>query len=281
MSSKSEGQFLYVPKDTIRLLEDSKSLCNDNDYLGFYRYVMKSEKVENNRKKEQFKPFQIPCRKDMDIRRKMLQRQRELQALAIEAFENILKFQLDIKDKLMLSVGGTSIYSNLATTVLHPLYGHPYIPSSALKGVIRHCWIHEKFDGNPKKALQDPLFVKCFGKSDEQDESVIESQRGALIFFDGILAGKEYKLVEEVVTPHYSEYYNTKGEKEPTDDQKLNILKIRVLTDSSFIIKIAMSDLFLEEELSEVKRIIKIAFEDYGLGAKTAIGYGLGTVQEI
>ena len=278
MSSKIAGKFLYVPKDTIPLLEE---LCSDNDYLSFHRYVMKSEEVKNNRKGEQFKPFQIPCRKDMDIRKQMLNRQRELQSLAIRAFENVLKFQLDFKDKLMVSVGGNSIYSNLAITVLHPLYGHPYIPSSALKGVVRHCWIHEKFEGNQKKALQDPLFVKCFGKADGQDESVIESQGGVLIFFDGILAEKEYKLVEEVVTPHYSEYYNTKGEKEPTDDQKLNILNIRVLKDSSFIINIAISDLFLEEELFVVKKIIKIAFEDYGLGAKTAVGYGLGTIQNL
>lgn len=264
-----QSKLIYLPMTTSILLKENFWLCADNDYLNFYRYVKTIES-------EDYGPFQMPYHRDITVRKRMLQRHRNKQQNAISIFEDVLEIRVDFIDKLMISVGGISPYSNLASTALHPLYGHPYIPSSAIKGVIRHCWIHEEFAGDEKKALQNALFVQCFGKNDDTEE--LQNQRGELIFFDGILKEDRYDLIEEFATPHYPEYYNNEGAKEPTDDQSPNILKVMTLTNASFSIDIAKTGSYSSEEVKQIQKIITITFEDYGIGAKTAVGYGLGHV---
>lgn len=260
---------ICLPSITSTLLKEKFWLCADNDYLNFYRYT----KMVDNEKHE---PFQNPCYRETTIRKKVLQRHRIKQEKVISIFKDVLEIRVDFSDKLMISIGGTSPYSNLTTTVLHPLYGHPYIPSSALKGAIRNCWIHEEFDGDEKKALQNSLFIRCFGKNDDTEE--ILNQQGELVFFDGILAEDKYQLIKDVITPHYPNYYTNEGDNEPTDDQSPVILKVITLKEPPFKINIAKTGSFSSEEVEQIKRVITKTFEDYGIGAKTAVGYGLGRV---
>lgn len=266
-SSKS----LCLPSDSAKLLEAYPGLCCDNDYLNFYRYI-------ENAEIEKGKPSCNPRYGETILRKNMLDRHREAQRLASDAFEDVLKLQVHFMGRLMVSVGDDSPYSSWASTLLHPLYGHPYVPSTAFKGVIRHCWISELFDGDVEVALQDSFFVKCFGRGSGQGGIVEEGERGGLIFFEGVLTKERYHLVKDVCTPHYPDYYNSEGKKQPTDDQNPKKLDLIVLENSCFETRIGMFDSFSESELDQVKTVVRVAIEEYGVGAKTAVGYGLGNV---
>nr|WP_282599848.1 type III-B CRISPR module RAMP protein Cmr6 [Paenibacillus dendritiformis] len=180
--------------------------------------------------------------------------------------------QYEPADKLLLGIGALSPYSNILLMTLHPVYGIPYIPSSSLKGAVRHCWIQEKHEGNESEALKDALFVKCFGTSAENEDAAA----GQLIFFDAFPA-TSYTIVLDVQTPHFKEYYETKGDKQPTDALSPVPIFIPAVTKTEFTIFIGSAEGRLaEEEISEVRKMVSTTLSEYGLGAKTALGYGLG-----
>ena len=56
--------------------------------------------------------------------------------------------------------------------------------------------------------------------------------------------------------------------------------KFSIIQDASFKIMIGRTSQE-EKELKEIEDIIKLAFERFGIGAKTSIGYGFGKVHEI
>nr|WP_277344935.1 type III-B CRISPR module RAMP protein Cmr6 [Paenibacillus thiaminolyticus] len=180
--------------------------------------------------------------------------------------------QYEPADKLLLGIGALSPYSNILLMTLHPVYGIPYIPSSSLKGAVRHCWIQERHEGNESEALKDALFVKCFGTGAENEAAVA----GQLIFFDAFPA-TSYTIVLDVQTPHFKDYYETKGERQPTDALSPVPIFIPAVTGTEFTIFIGAAEGRLaEQEISEVRKMVSTTLSEYGLGAKTALGYGLG-----
>ncbi|WCF09279.1 type III-B CRISPR module RAMP protein Cmr6 [Paenibacillus thiaminolyticus] len=188
-----------------------------------------------------------------------------------EQFPSKIQLKYEPADKLLLGIGALSPYSNILLMTLHPVYGIPYIPSSSLKGAVRHCWIQEKYEGNESEALKDALFVRCFGTGAENEDAVA----GQLIFFDAFPA-TSYTIVLDVQTPHFKEYYETKGEKQPTDAISPVPIFIPAVTKTKFTIFIGAAKELSEEEESTVCEMVKKTLSEYGLGAKTALGYGLG-----
>ncbi|WP_374016464.1 type III-B CRISPR module RAMP protein Cmr6 [Paenibacillus thiaminolyticus] len=189
-----------------------------------------------------------------------------------EQFPSKIQLKYEPADKLLLGIGALSPYSNILLMTLHPVYGIPYIPSSSLKGAVRHCWIQERHEGNESEALKDALFVKCFGTGAENEDAVA----GQLVFFDAFPA-TSYTIVLDVQTPHFKEYYETKGEKQPTDAISPVPIFIPAVTKTKFSIFIGAAEGRLaEQEISEVRKMVSTTLSEYGLGAKTALGYGLG-----
>jgi len=104
-----------------------------------------------------------------------------------------------------------------------------------------------------------------------------QTQKGCFVFFDAYpLSNDDIKLEEDVMTPHYGQYYNAKegSEKFPTDTQSPNPIKFVTWKGTFlFVIKSICSKANVEL-LDSVKNNLIEALSNYGIGAKTAVGYG-------
>lgn len=256
--------------DTIELLKKPKA--NENNFLTFHRFAKIGDKLNSPR---------FLNHSQYETGGKILQLVQRRQEKISKLYPSTQRVELIYKptDKLLIGIGGLSPYSNHFTTMLHALYGIPYIPASAIKGVVRHCWIHEEFDGSEKEALKNKLFVSCFGIGTDKQKD--EGMKGKLIFFDAFPI-ECYKLVDDVQTPHYQEYYSNKGTKEPTDDQSPIPIEMKAIKNTTFKIMIGVSGSdFSQKDLDNVSKIVKTALREYGIGAKTALGYGLGEIKDL
>ena len=166
--------------------------------------------------------------------------------------------------RLVVGLGGEHVKETSMT--LHHIYGIPYIPGSAVKGVLRHWWLQEnanfvnnKGEIDEKMALKNADFLSVFGS---------QKQRGKVQFLDAYPTEAVHFAID-IMNPHYSGYYN--GKKPPTDDQ--DPAPIMFLT----IEKTTFRFVFLAKEqkyLNHLKNRFQNALEIKGIGAKTAVGYG-------
>ena len=168
-------------------------------------------------------------------------------------------FEFKVLDKLVIGMGGESPYDSLLLMALHPLYGLPYLPATAIKGMLLSYYEQTE---ELEKRERDQLFG-C------------EENAGQLVFFDTF--PNEFEIKFDVMTPHYKDYYGD-GKNAPTDDQDTNIITFPcVAEDAVFNVYITCRDQKLWSNYSKkVARGIEKAFKYYGIGAKTALGYGLG-----
>ena len=165
--------------------------------------------------------------------------------------------------RLVIGLGSEHVPETNMT--LHHIYGIPYIPGSAVKGVVRHWWLqqneeflNDKSEIDEDKALKNPEFLVVFGS---------QKQRGKVQFLDAY--PKNVNLVTDIMNPHYPDYYS--GSKPPTDHQ--NPVPINFLTVEESTFRFA----FLakaQAPLNEIKKRLQEALEMKGVGAKTSVGYG-------
>ena len=171
-------------------------------------------------------------------------------------------------DKLIIGTGSSTPYGNVQMIRLHPIYGVPYIPATAIKGSIRSCWILEEFDGKEQCAEENAAFCNLFGSANDETGG----QQGTLVFFD--IFPNTFSIGLDVQSPHYSTGL--------TDDQSPVPIFYTCLINSTFEIFVACKDRTIwganQEKMAE---ILKLALLQYGLGAKTALGYGIdkGTIK--
>jgi len=175
------------------------------------------------------------------------------------------EFELKTNWKLSIGLGQVSVYETSLT--LHHIYGVPYIPGSAIKGSFRSYIINEFFQNKEENALKEKWFVDIFGN---------ETQQGKIIFFDSF--SKDFEIFKDIMNPHYPDYYN--GNMPPTDDQNprpINFLTVegtfKFVIGAKQNIEIKVNEK-KENILDFVKEKLKDSLKNFGIGAKTAVGYG-------
>src|SRR5712692_3653942 len=106
--------------------------------------------------------------------------------------------------RMVIGLGGNSVFETDMT--LHPLYGLPIIPGSALKGLTR-AWVET--EKNETTQVPGPG-----GKSISLVERIFGNQRdgetqhaGSVIFFDAILRDENFGLTLDIINPHYFFFY--------------------------------------------------------------------------
>ena len=181
--------------------------------------------------------------------------------------------------RLVIGLGGDSVCETGMT--LHHIYGFPYIPASAIKGVLRSYIIQTiflpEFEGQDnageeaeKKALKDLQFEKIFGSTDQQ---------GKAIFFDAFPT-EIPKLKPDIMNVHYKEWYGNDKDRfnnpiPPTDTQQPNPILFLTVEDTPFQFLIGSKE---SDALTIQGKILMSwltsALEEHGIGAKTAVGYG-------
>lgn len=190
------------------------------------------------------------------------------------------KVEGKIQWRLVVGLGGESIYETALT--LHPVYGFPYVPGSAVKGAVRSAVIKEFFAGDEKVALKDEGFFLVFGKD---DDGAVSASQGLVYFFDAYPACPP-KVVVDVLNPHYAPYYqDTSGIFPPGDYYNPVPVFFLTVEDTPLVFflgvrkeknKIIGQGRFKGEKLLETAVFwLKKTLAEYGLGAKTSAGYGL------
>ncbi len=163
-------------------------------------------------------------------------------------------------------------------------YGLPYLAGSGVKGVLRRA-AEELLLAKGFAGLSQDVIDALFGPEDPAalgegpplpDE---QRRRGALSFWDVFPDPKSGELIVEIMTPHYSSYYQ--GDDSPHDaGQPVPIPFLAVPPESKFRFIVTFEPAWLPKGLSpfDWKAVLdesfKRAFDRLGFGAKTAVGYG-------
>ncbi len=191
-----------------------------------------------------------------------------------------------VRTRMVVGLGSEGI---LETSIaLHRTYGVPYIPGSALKGLLaayirKHAtdpqwgvWVPKQQphgDQSKDKTMWQPdlLYTFFFGTTD---------QAGYLTFYDALyVPGSGFTgtpLHADVMTVHHSDYYV--GGKTPADSDSPIPVPFLSAT-GTYLLAIGMPNVNCATEQQKVW--INLAFDilakalaEWGIGAKTSSGYG-------
>jgi len=198
--------------------------------------------------------------------------------------KNDLQFQPDWR--LAIGLGSGSVFETSIS--LHHVYGFPYIPASAIKGITHHYALSQVQNADDLEAIKT-LFGTAYDRKDFEKNPVNpailsdKNEQGSIIFFDAYpIESPQRKIKADIMNNHYQPYYN--GEAPPADYHKLNpiiFLTVEKLTFQFMVglhkgventnIKLGAKS---GDMLLVVTGFLKDALTEKGIGAKTAVGYG-------
>lgn len=169
---------------------------------------------------------------------------------------------------------------------LHPHFGSPYVPGSAVKGCARHaawCAWNEMDEGPQREALANEI-ARLFGypTNDESLDGYLAMRgwkdrrtSGAVGFFAAVPVSSA-RLVTDIVNCHHPAYYRNDGSKPyAADDESPNpqfFPAVREGADFLFAVAPLRGD---EGDAEKALKWVQAAIEEQGIGAKTAAGYGV------
>jgi len=205
-----------------------------------------------------------------------------------------LTFEVEAVARLLVGHGNGSA-TDVGLT-LHRTWGVPVIPGSALKGLLAH-WVEAtlgpadpsesdrlpfagvEWDG--RRILRGPgeVYRALFG-APEADEPVPGrpnlAARGLVTFHDalwvpGTPSGAPSPLAVDVLTVHQKRYYDKAGEHPPVDwDDPNPVSFLSVRPGTRFLIALSGPP----DWTAFAKGLLLEALADWGVGGKTAAGYG-------
>jgi len=179
----------------------------------------------------------------------------------LKGFEASIEFE--IKSSTPFVTGLAQPHLHETGFILNRIFGLPYLQASSLKGLARTS---ARALGLEKECSS--LVQEIFGSEDVHSSD--ESYSGKVVFHDAWMIPSLQPFEEDIMTPHYGEYY--KGKKDDAFDwDSPNPIKfLTVKKDISFSLWI-----FGPQELLEVaQKLLEWGFSQEGFGAKTNVGYG-------
>jgi len=251
-------------------------------YLFNLPSITNERKIRINQDIENFK-WDRDLINNIEIRKKQIFLQLQKEGYNLE------NFSLSLSWRLIVGLGAS--HPQETSMTLHHIYGIPYIPGSAIKGVTRH-WAVLKFADNNKKdneKFEDAM--KRIAEALENgnnlgikvDEIIFkdlieilgtQEKQGKVIFFDAYPVG-EIKLKIDIMNPHYPEY--SAGKEPPADWHSPMPIKFLSLENTTFRFYLAskVRDDFEKNLLNKARELLFEALSNFGIGAKTSLGYGL------
>lgn len=189
-------------------------------------------------------------------------------------FKGVVVFNGKLTSRLVINTRYPGLPLNISIS-WDPFLDLPYIPSSAIKGVVR-----DYLETN-KSELSDIDNI-------EIDELLGSRDRiGLLVFFDSFpvkCSSDNYSLIEpEILTPHYIEAEGRIDEAS-SSPRPLTYPTIAPSIEFRFIIAytglVRNTRVFSESKWNRIIRILQDALES-GIGAKTSLGYGYFKIQRV
>lgn len=190
-----------------------------------------------------------------------------IQRITTKHYQNIQKLladsdyaEMDLTQdwRMNVGLGNESVYEVGMT--LHHIYGFPYIPGTAIKGICRQY-------ANENGYKDDVIDI--FGSEDTDNP-----KRGKVIFFDA-MPTSEVILSPDIMNNHYPDYYSGGDEiKPPADWQSPRPIFFLTVKETQFKFVLGLKDEKDQKILKTAKEILVNALSDYGVGSKTMVGYG-------
>lgn len=192
----------------------------------------------------------------------------------LEEIYVVNQLSLKVAWRLAIGLGSASVYETSLN--FHYVYGVPWVPGSAFKGMVRSYIIVNCFDKKENEALAEENFREIFGYSGQPGEEPAGNQ-GAVLFFDAY-PEECPQLKVDVMNPHFARYYM--GSDFPTDHDEPRMINFLTVEGAKFIFRWGAEKAgreVLELKIGEktISSWIKEALQEHGLGAKTSLGYGL------
>ena len=222
--------------------------------------------------------------------------QKELISLTALGFQIVINKSFTTDSRLVIGLGGDSVLETSLT--LHKIFGIPYIPATALKGVVRAVKFWELAKAKNVVSNENALKVfqeKFYGELETSDEDTFKAQllfgaknfKGLLLFLDAFPEINNENLFDvDIMNVHYPDYYS---KNEPPGDwqQPKPIFFLTVKEEIKFHIAV-LFDQYRHERLpkeykkldlnnlqDELEKLLTPALSEFGVGAKTRLGYGV------
>ena len=247
---------MKCPSDTKGLVKD---LVNQNNISNFslrYQHFLNYEDDKKVKGKVKFSVDATTLGGSQAAISPLRDRQTDQLNYLGKAYHVFCEFY-EVDWRMVIGLGGEHVQETSMT--LDHVYGIPYIPGSAFKGVVRSWVIQENFNNDEELAMKDADFLKVFGSP----KSAGKVQFLPAYPIDNVL------LSLDIMNPHFPEYYT--GSKLPTDTQDPKPINFLTVVETLFRF------IFLSKDQSLkilVEGWVDSALRGKGLGAKTAVGYG-------
>ncbi len=165
-----------------------------------------------------------------------------------------------VDGRLFIGSGGASVLET-AITLSHT-YGVPVIPGSAVKGLARaYADTQEQLTAAQKGVL--------FGKDSDTPQN---AEAGYVLFHDAWwIPETQAPLAAEVITVHHQDYYGAGGSVKNASDFDSPIPTQHIAARGSFLFALQCGD---DDWAEYAMNLLKVALQHWGIGGKTAAGYG-------
>lgn len=179
-----------------------------------------------------------------------------------------------LTNRMYLGMGEASPLE--AGITLHHTYGVPFIPGSAIKGVISHYfneldYLNKQNEDDEKlKQIRKQIKSTLFGTEASSTNKQDSGSAGSVIFNDAWWIPEDKALAPEIVTVHAVEYYKNKGKNHPHPDFESPNPNPQIAIQGSFFFSVEGTPELAEYAIALLKR----AMQEKGIGGKTSSGYG-------
>lgn len=193
---------------------------------------------------------------------------------------NAVRFAAKLGGRLIVNQAG-GVLEN-AGLCLHPHFNAPYIPGSALKGVARHAawcaWNEEQDDMRKAELAKEIAVIFGYPTGDKDLDDYLaargcDQKRSGSVCFMPAYPESTAKIVPDIVNCHHHGYYAGNEDLADAADIESPIPNFfpAVEAESRFVFMLVP---LRGQGVVRAKSFLVEAITAYGLGAKTAAGYG-------
>ena len=212
-------------------------------------------------------PEPVPSLKSSEIEPLRNRQKEQLRYLAPDGHFYCATSQLDWR--MVVGLGSNHVQETNMT--LDHVHGIPYLPGSAIKGIVR-SWVIQEYFTDEEEATRDFQIGDSVALRQKKENffTVFGSQKcaGQVQFLDA-LPNSHVHFNIDIMNPHFPDYYT--GSDFPTDFQRLIQIYFLTLRNTHFRFLIAAKE---AGPLQLARDWFTEAIANRGLGAKSAVGYG-------
>jgi len=262
MPKKCKGIELYLPSDTKGLVKShfltESEWKFDNPGLFYQKILPPKTKEKDNKKLECLERFKDAVKNGEH--KEALKAYYNRIEMITEKYKSrgyvCNEFTAKTSSRMVVGLGGASV---LETNMTFHRYGFPYIPASAVKGILASYLKEEGWKEDEER------YREIFGSQNE---------KGKVIFLDALPV--EYPTLDlDIMNPHFGKYYDD-GKTPPADyltPVPIPFLTVAQGSEFKFIFLSKKNVLSKSGGPQAMEGFLKKAIER-GVGAKTAVGYG-------